>query len=308
MNVLSVNVRGLGPSGKASWIRRLKSDLGVSFIGLQETMSSNVNVGVVSNFWDGMGFDFEVAESSGNSGGLLSVWDPKFFTKESVVKDNNFLLVSGLLTDGKNRLNMINVYAPQSNVDKRNLWAKISQVIQAGHGWWIVFGDFNAVRDPSERKNSCFDPGCARDFNEFLDEAGLREYDLKGKKFTYLVNRRGVCKMSRIDRLFVCDNIFNKWPNACVRALNREFSDHAPLFLSLCDTNFGPKPFRWFDSWFDRKGCEEIVCLTLLGWINQGTADLNLIRKLKALRIKLSRWITECRSKEIEFENSCKKD
>ncbi|KAK9064922.1 hypothetical protein SSX86_016305 [Deinandra increscens subsp. villosa] len=74
-----------------------------------------------------------------------------------------------------------------------------------------------------KEKNSCFDTVCARDFNDFLDEAGLREYGLKS-------------------------------------------------------------------------------------WTNQGPADLNLIRKLKALRGKISRWITECRSKENDFEQSCKKD
>lgn len=110
-----------------------------------------------------------------------------------------------------------------------------------------MFGDFNAVRHMDERKNSVFDPVCARDFNDFVDEAGLREYDLKGLKYTYLVNRCGDCKMSRIDRVFICENGFNKWSNAYVRALSRELSDHAPLLLSLVDTNFGPKPFRWFD-------------------------------------------------------------
>ncbi|PWA79287.1 RNA-directed DNA polymerase, eukaryota [Artemisia annua] len=300
--------KGLGPSGKAGWIKRLKSDLGVSFIGIQETVSSNVNVSLVSNFWGGLGFDFEVVDAIGNSGGLLSIWDPKFFKKDMVVKDNNFLLVSGLLADGCIRLNLLNVYAPQTNVDKRVLWDKINHTIQMGQGWWIVLGDFNAARDPSERKNSCYDQACARDFNDFLDEVGLREYDLKGMNFTYLVNRQGECKLSRIDRVFVCDNIFNKWPNACVRALNREFSDHAPLFLSLCDTNFGPKPFRWFDSWIDRQVCEDIVNSVLVGWRNHGPADINLMRKLKDLRMKLNRWIVKSRKKDNELEFSLKKD
>ncbi|PWA52254.1 RNA-directed DNA polymerase, eukaryota [Artemisia annua] len=245
--------------------------------GLQETMSSNVSPGLIASYWVGLGFEYESVNSEGNSGGILSVWDPKFLVKDTVMKDSNFLLVSGLLGDGNSRINIMNVYVPQSNTDKRNLWDKIIRVIQAGRGWWIIFGDFNAVREPDERKNSVFDPGCARDFNDFVEEAGLREFDLKGLKYTYLVNRCGEFKMSRIDRVFVCDNIFNKWSNAYVRALRRELSDHTLLLLSLVDTNFGLKPFRWFDSWLERPGCVEV-------------------------------WSKESRSKEKEEETRLKKE
>ncbi|PWA50906.1 RNA-directed DNA polymerase, eukaryota, Reverse transcriptase zinc-binding domain protein [Artemisia annua] len=269
--------------------------------GLQnESMSSNVSPGLVSNCWGGLGFEYETVDAIGNSGGLISIWDPKFLSKDVVVKNDNFLLVSGILPDGNIRINMLNVYAPQNNVEKRNLWAKILRVIQSGRGWWVVFGDFNAVREPGERKNSIFDPVCSRDFNDFVEEAGLREYSLKGMQYTYMVNRRDVCKLSRIDRIFVCDNVFNNWPNACVRALNREFSDHAPLILTLNDTNFGPKPFRWFDSWIDRPGCEEVINSVLVGWSNVGPADTNLMRKLKSLRDRLKVWVQESRRKETE--------
>ena len=86
----------------------------------------------------------------------------------------------------------------------------------------------------------------------------------------------------------------------CVRALKREFSYHAPLCLSLIDKNFGPKPFRWFNSWLDRPGCEEVILSGLLGWSNSGPADLNLIRKLGSLRCKLKAWINDLRIKENE--------
>ncbi|PWA61274.1 RNA-directed DNA polymerase, eukaryota [Artemisia annua] len=256
----------------------------------------------------GMGFEFEYVNSIGNSGGILSVWDTNFFSKDQVLKYTNFLLVSGMLADRKSRMNFLNVYAPQNNPDKRNLGEKISRVIQAGQGWWIIFGDFNAVRDPSERKNSVFDLICAKDFNDFVDEAGLREFDLKGKKYTYLVNRCGEVKLSRIDRVFVCENVFNKWSQAYVRALKRGLSDHAPLLLSLVDTNFGPKPFRWFDSWLDRQGCVDIVNSVFGEWVSVGPYDMNLTNKLKAFRERLKTWFKECKRKDIEDEQRLKQE
>ncbi|XP_022004425.1 uncharacterized protein LOC110901986 [Helianthus annuus] len=195
MNCLSINILGIGVSGKASWIKRLKNEFGVSFIGMQETMSTNVQSGMLANFWGGMGFDYEFVNSNGHSGGLACMWDPKTYVKDMVAKDDNYLHVSGLLTDGSIRLNIINVYAPQHNQDKRNLWAKIVQLMQSGQGWWLVFGDFNAVRNMGERKNSKFDTVCAKGFNNFIDEASLREYNLKGMKYTYMTNRGGKCKI-----------------------------------------------------------------------------------------------------------------
>ncbi|XP_021990825.1 uncharacterized protein LOC110887554 [Helianthus annuus] len=175
MNCLSLNVRGIGVDGKVRWIKRLKNEYGISFIGLQETMASSLKPGTVSSFWGGAGFDCEIVHASSQSGGLVSCWDPKVFIKDKVVKDVNFLLVSGLLVDGLVRLNVLNTYAPQQNCDKRILWSKVLRLMQEGQGWWIVFGDFNAVRDSSERRNSNFDPICAKDFNDFIDEAGLRD-------------------------------------------------------------------------------------------------------------------------------------
>ncbi|KAJ0455942.1 putative endonuclease/exonuclease/phosphatase [Helianthus annuus] len=275
---------------------------------MQETMISNIPLDLVSSFWGGVGFDFEFVNANGNSSGLLSLWDPKVFVKDLVTTDCNFLHVAGMVLAGSIRVNIINVYAPQTNDGKRQLWARINNLIRSNQGRWIVFGDFNAVRDRDERKNSVFDLVCARDFNDFIDDAGLREYNLKGLRYTFMSNKRGVCKLSRIDRFLVCDNVFNKWPNACVRAINRDFSDHSPLVFSVKDSNFGPKPFRMFDSWLDRPGCSDVVHSVLGGWINSGVADINLLNKLKRLRWCLRDWFKSYSAKELEDESRLRKE
>lgn len=259
MNCLSINIRGIGGFGKDRWVNKIKSDCGVSFVGIQESMCSNVDANMVSKYWGGHGADFEKVDAVGNSGGIISIWDPKVFCKDKVIKDSSFLCVSGFLVEGQVRVNTVNVYAPQQNGDKRALWARIINLIQSNEGKWIVFGDFNAVRDREERKNSQFDPTCAGDFNEFIEDAGLREYNLKGMKFTCMTVRRGICKLSRIDKFFVCDSFFNRWPSTCVRALKKDLSDHSPVVFSMIDTNFGAKPFRWFDSWLEKSGVRTLL-------------------------------------------------
>ncbi|XP_076938439.1 uncharacterized protein LOC143606611 [Bidens hawaiensis] len=181
------------------------------------------------NFWGGQGFETDWVNSNGRSGVIASLWDPKVFRKDSTILNDNFVATSGFLVDGNQRLNVVNVYAPQNNVDKRVVWQGIIRLIQCGQGWWVVLGDFNAVRCHEERKNSTFDQVCAKDFNEFIDEADIKEYNMKGKKYTFMANRGDVVKLSKIDRVLVCSNFISKWPNACLRAFPRERSDHAPL-------------------------------------------------------------------------------
>ncbi|XP_022007327.1 uncharacterized protein LOC110906513 [Helianthus annuus] len=308
MNCLSINIRGIGGNGKANWINKIKVDCGVSFVGLQESMCSNVSPGVISNYWGGIGAEFESVDAVGNSGGIVSFWDPKVFSRDKVIKDINFLCISGILTEGLVRINVLNVYAPHNNEDKRGLWQKIVNLIQSIEGWWIVFGDFNVVRDLDERKNSVFDPVGARDFNDFIEDAGLREHQLKGMKFICMTVRQGQCKLSKIDRFFVCDGIFNSWSNVCVRVLKKGLSDHSPIIFSVVDFNFGAKPFCWFDSWLDKPGCEDIVRSVFSGWTNRGPSDLNLLNKMKKLQAALSNWYRSWSILERQNEASLRVD
>ena len=120
----------------------------------------------------------------------------------------------------------------------------MSRIIIQDQGYWIVGGDFNCVRDRVERKKSKFIPSVVVEFNEFIDTTGLHEFNLKGRKFTYVSGN----KCSRIDRILVSWSYTNDWPNAEYRALAREYSDHSPIILRMEARNFGAKPFRFFNS------------------------------------------------------------
>ncbi|KAL4564974.1 hypothetical protein LXL04_029053 [Taraxacum kok-saghyz] len=73
-----------------------------------------------------------------------------------VVKENNVLIVEGTWIFANFHCFMINVYAPQADVDKRALWDKISLFMDNNVGDYIVFGDFNAVRHRDERLGRAF--------------------------------------------------------------------------------------------------------------------------------------------------------
>ncbi|XP_022024614.1 uncharacterized protein LOC110924949 [Helianthus annuus] len=219
---------------------------------------------------------------AGRSGGVVSMWDPSIFKVHDSIKHPNFLLTLGTLKGSNKAINIINVYAPQK-VPKRALWEDIGGGLMGSFpGWWVILGDFNAVRSREERKISNFNKKCASLFNNFIFDNRLREYEMKGKKFTY--HKDNDNKHSKIDRVLVCNDFFSEWLVACLRAIPKLLSDHCPLVLTCADKNFGPKPFRFFNSWLERKDFDEMVNKAAVRFYGGGEPDVVLMHKLKGTR------------------------
>ncbi|XP_035830800.1 uncharacterized protein LOC118480187 [Helianthus annuus] len=156
-------------------------------------------------------------------------------------------------------------------------------------------GDFNDVRDVSERMNSEFVVANAEAFNQFILSAGLVEYNMGGGNFMYISDNGK--KLSKLDRFLVCLGFRERWPNAMVLALAREASDHRPIVLSTVQSDFGQIPFGFFNSWFEYSGFLEHV-LQKCGEFNfLGPADLAVAIKLRYLKNNIKSWL------KVEKEN-----
>ncbi|XP_035830909.1 uncharacterized protein LOC110866871 [Helianthus annuus] len=139
-----------------------------------------------------------------------------------------------------------------------------------------------------------------------VSDNGLREYEMKGRKFTYL-NEIGN-KHSKIDRVLVSHEFFSEWPVACLRALPRFLSDHCPLVLTCLDKNFGPKPFRCLNSWLERKDFDEVIQKACDNFVGVGESDVRLMKKLKEIREAIKVWKKEVLSKDGEMEMALKEE
>ncbi|XP_021990912.1 uncharacterized protein LOC110887642 [Helianthus annuus] len=265
MNVLSLNIRGLGSGRissdmKSSWVRNMRSSNDVGFLMLQETQFESIGSLDINKFWGSGDVQFDWVGAIGRSGGLISFWDPKRFTLS----------------------------------DKRVLWEELARVITLDDNYWIVGGDFNCVRDVSERRNSRFNMVEANEFNDFLEGSGLCEYALRGMKFTLKTGD----KLSRIDRIFLSWNIVNDWPNAVYQTLPRDKSDHCPLLLKVENRNFGVKPFPFFDAWLQKEGLEDVVRNGLQSFVGGETPDMVLLNKFRRLKVVISSWANKVKAKE----------
>jgi exonuclease III len=288
MNCLSWNIRGVGDSLKISRVRKAKHVFKISFIAIQETMASDWKKINCSSFWDNSKFDCEGVNSAGRSGGLLCIWDCNSLSKLESRVNQNFLLISCRVVGTSTTINFVNIYSPQDIAGKRSLWNRLLELINTMDGEWILMGDFNEVRSADERLNSTFCPSNARAFNEFIAMAGLIEYAMRGRKFTYM-SKNGA-KRSKIDRFMVCGAFMNRYPNASLLALPNLTNDHCPLILDVQSMDYGPIPFKMFNSWLDMDGFNDIVLRARASDTNEHFRDKILANKLQMVKEPIKSW------------------
>ncbi|KAJ9559912.1 hypothetical protein OSB04_005072 [Centaurea solstitialis] len=219
-------------------------------LGLQESKCESVSSLWVSKLWGQKDFDFVCVNSIGQSGGILLSWDTVYFNKDSVIKGTHFCGAIGAWQNVDIKVGLINVYAPQSHSLKAGLWNDLTALLKDHtEVIWVIMGDFNAVRFPEERMGSVFDEKEASDFNSFISESGLLDVQFCGRRFTR--SSKDGRKLSKLDRFLVSSNFFPIWNNPLVQVLPQTIADHCPLVLQVEDYNYGPKPFRFFDSWLN---------------------------------------------------------
>ncbi|KAK9048985.1 hypothetical protein SSX86_032048, partial [Deinandra increscens subsp. villosa] len=153
---------------------------------------------------------------------------------------------------------------------------------------WIIMGDFNAVRFANERFNSEFNSSEAADFNRFISDGGLIDLHMGGRRFTFLSSSGD--SLSKLDRILVCNSYLNKWPNSSIQALPRLWSDHCPVLLKSIGVDFGPRPFKCFNSWLLIDGFELIVQNAAAMPTGNDRPDKKFLSKLKNIKEAIKLW------------------
>lgn len=218
----------------------------------------------------------------------MNIWDGSLFQSIEVISTKYFLINIGHWNGVRELLIFVNVYGPQSSTDKATLWKALLEIKNTRPGVWILIGDFNAVRRKEERFNSTFYAKTASDFNNFIHEMGLIDMKMGGHRFTCF--RNSDLKLSKLDRFLVCPTFLNILPHAAVTALPREISDHCPILLSTSYKDYGPTPFRFFNSWMCRDGFEQAFISSWNNFVGYGTPDMYLAAKLRHIKKGLKNW------------------
>lgn len=211
MNIITLNIRGIGEKRKMEWVRRLRNDHKLSMIGIQETKleESLLPFNDVS-CWGDVDCEFHQVFTTARSGGIISIWDSRVFSKVESIKTRFYIVTLGNLVDINGLTGFINVYGPQSVNEKSKVWEELLAIMSSRLATWIVMGGFNAVRRPEERINSAFCHRSATAFNQFIRNGELTDLKMGGQRFTYF--KLHGAKLSKLDRFLVCNNFLSIFP------------------------------------------------------------------------------------------------
>nr|GFA92558.1 RNA-directed DNA polymerase, eukaryota, reverse transcriptase zinc-binding domain protein [Tanacetum cinerariifolium] len=138
---------------------------------------------------------------------------------------------------------MINIYGPQESTAKSSLWNRLAEFMNQHNGKFILFGDLNTILHEYERSG--------------IDSTGLIDLPIGGRHFTWM-NKAGK-KLSKLDRFLISEGVMEDKPDIKVTAIERLWFDHSPILLHSKKADFGPSPFKLYNSWLSRDGFDDIV-------------------------------------------------
>ncbi|XP_071712577.1 uncharacterized protein [Rutidosis leptorrhynchoides] len=282
MNILSLNIRGIGQDDRKDWIQKLCRQEKPQVLALQETKCGEIEDKVIENFWGSENFKYIQKHAVGFSGGMLLVWNTDVFNVNQAIEGEFFLTIKGHWKGIDEEIAFVNVYGPHNTAKKKLMWESLENLLNFKDMPWLLCGDFNEVRDLDERLNCDFNKPWSDMFNDFINKCCLIEIPLGGQKFTR-ISGDGL-KFSKLDRFLISSKFHNIWPTLFANTLDRFTSDHCPIILRDRIIDFGPKPIRVFNAWLDDKGSVEVISNAWNLHVGGNRGDCILRNKLKNVK------------------------
>jgi hypothetical protein len=181
------------------------------------------------------------------------------------------------------------MYGPNRDDVRTDLWDELLGVRLQWSLPWCVFGDFNVVRFPSERRGCTRVSSTMEEFSDFIDGQTLVDLPLKGGKYTWC-NGSANPSMSRIDRVLVSSDWEEHYPDVVQKLMPRPISDHNPLLLEAGGMARGKSSFKFENMWLKAPGFVDKVRDWWSSYSYSGTPSFVLVQKLKALKGDLKAW------------------
>ncbi|XP_039165306.1 uncharacterized protein LOC120291688 [Eucalyptus grandis] len=180
------------------------------------------------------------------------------------------------------------VYGDHSFSLRRPLWEDI--IMKSTHlrdTPWLVLGDFNAIKDPSDRVGGSEDwLPCFNEFGQCLEQAELEDLRFVGFRYTWTTSSGHTRKARKIDGVLVNAKWSLDLSYSEASFLPPGISDHSPMVVKILNPTHTRKPFKFFDFWMKHPEFKEIVSQV---WNEPGNGFpmYKLVSKLKALKCRL---------------------
>jgi len=139
MLIVNLNIRGVGGSTKARYLRKIIASEGANFVCIQETKLSTFTDARGFSLWRDNNVGWVHYRGDNGSGSLLTMWHKDVFSYESHEIGKGFIVVVGQHFKCSRRCVVVNVYSACSLREKIALWGNF---LLSKWLLWTHFGAF----------------------------------------------------------------------------------------------------------------------------------------------------------------------
>ncbi|XP_050222822.1 uncharacterized protein LOC126672915 [Mercurialis annua] len=182
------------------------------------------------------------------------------------------------------------VYGSTCYRRRLDLWSSLSSSRNSYSGSWVIIGDFNAVRNPSEKTGRPPLERSMADFRDFIDNFDLANVSLQGALYTWSNGRIGSNRVEcLLDRALISKEFADHWHFISSSALPRHHSDHNPIIFRASISLGRISRFQFQSMWIAHPDFMDFI---RCNWSDHSVLGpfQSFLAKLKVLRFKLRHW------------------
>nr|KYP48705.1 Transposon TX1 uncharacterized [Cajanus cajan] len=235
-----------------------------------------------------MGYSpLSIQEARGLSGGIWALGKDNSDIHGRVVESHPQAITIQLSSNGLTWC-CTRVYGHPVPRVRDNLWVHLQALRNNISVPWLLLGDFNDILAPSEQRGGSFSVARASVFAQYMDNCGLMNIPLLGRKYTWHRMHQGFASLHKqLDRALSDVHWTRAFPEAVVEVLPRAHSDHHPLILRSSGGHMvtQKRPFRFEAAWCSHQGYEAVVWNAWKQSSGNILESLSLIRKCLGTRL-----------------------
>lgn len=179
------NSRGLRDLAKFRFLSDITKEQKLDFIALLETCKRDFSNACLKNICGGKDFLWHWTRPKGRSGGILLGVNLEFFDVSSIDEGDFYVKFHVRNKENAFQWILVAVYGAAQEEYKEDFLTELVRSCRKESLPILIGGDFNIIRNPSEKNNDKYSDKWPFLFNAVIDSLDLRELELTGRKFTW---------------------------------------------------------------------------------------------------------------------------
>ncbi|XP_074312723.1 uncharacterized protein LOC141648135 [Silene latifolia] len=286
MKISSWNIRGGNDPIKQQEVLDFLRLLQVDIMGVLETRIKEKKAKkVIKNKLKA--FKVVCNYSTHDNGRIWLIWKPNNVNIHPLIIHSQFIHCEVFHHATCNKFHLTMVYASNHAIARDDLWTNLRAISTQVYKW-ILLGDFNVVRDVTERiSNTPRNLADILDCNSCMLHFGVDDITSSGCEMTW-TNKQDIDTLvwSKLDRALTNVDWQLQYPATSVVFLPTGMSDHSPILVTVFEDKHSGSRFSFLNCWVNHPTYHDLVNEVWKESV-QGSLIFTLFGKLKNVKKRL---------------------